>query len=111
MEITLLPFTYIKGVNLAMKYTGQIVVGAGFLLEYYLHMGYQRAWAYKILLEFVFKEGKLIETIDHSSMADKLRTEINEDPKGFMDKIRGNIGHYVDESFSLDFASKCWWLE
>jgi len=104
-------FHLYKGINLAMEYTGRIVAGADFLWNYYLHMGYQRAWAYEKLLEFSFEDGKLIETIDHSLMAAKLRTEIDEDPNEFMEKIRGDIFSYVDESFSFDFASKCWWLE
>lgn len=59
-----------------MKYTGKILIGKGFINKYYIHMGYQRAWAYEVLEKLIFYKGKLIETVDHSEMAKKLRLEL-----------------------------------
>jgi hypothetical protein len=99
-----------EGINLPLEYTGRIVAGTDFLPEYYIHMGYQRAWAYEKLVEFVFEKGKLVETIDHSLVAAQMREEIK-DPDGFWEQLHDNIPRYVDDSFSLDFAVKAWWLE
>jgi len=100
-------FHLYEGVNLEMEYTGRIAAGTDFLPEYYIHMGYQRAWAYKELVEFVFEKGKLVETIDHSLMAANIREEINKDSNLLWETIHGNIGRYVDGNFCLDFATKC----
>ena len=45
-----------KELNMLIPYTGKILLGDGFMHEYYIHMGFQRAWAYKKLIEFVFDE-------------------------------------------------------
>lgn len=98
-----------KGVNIKIQYTGKIVVGKDFLHEYYIHMGYQRAWAYKELKEFVFEEGKLLNVIDHSKVVKELRKQINEDPD-FWHKLHDNIPMFVGNSFDLSLATKAWWI-
>lgn len=99
-----------KKINLPIEYTGKILVGAGFVQEYYIHMGFQRAWAYKTLKEFVFKKGILLETIDHSKIAQKVRREIAEDPDKFQKYLYGNSLLFVEESFSTDTNTKAWWI-
>ncbi|MBR0342452.1 MAG: hypothetical protein IJH64_09495 [Oscillospiraceae bacterium] len=96
--------------NMKMDYTGKIVLGKGFLDEFYIHMGFQRPWAYKDLKEFDFKDGKLISVTDHSAFAEKLREKIREDPEGFDHTLRRTIPTFIDESFSLDAAIKAWWI-
>lgn len=99
-----------RGVNISIPYTGKIVVGKDFLQEYYIHMGYQRAWAYEVLKEFVFEDGKLVETIDHSEVAEGLRKQIKEDPD-FWEKLHSNIPLFVGGSFDLSLATKAWWIK
>ena len=60
-----------KNINIFMEYTGKILIGKDFINEYYIHMGYQRAWVYEVLEEVIFDKGKLIKTVDHSEMAKK----------------------------------------
>ena len=98
-----------KGVNIKMSYTGKIVVGKDFMQEYYIHMGYQRAWAYKELKEFVFEDGSLLDIIDHSAMAEELRKQIKEDPD-FWHKLHNNIPMFIDNCFDLSLATKAWWV-
>ncbi len=99
-----------KGINIKINYTGKIVVGKDFLSDYYIHMGYQRAWAYETLKELVFEEGALVEVIDHSAMADMLRAKIQEDPEfGF--KLHSNIPQFVEDSFDLSLKTKVWWIK
>ena len=58
-----------KNVNLSIPYTGKILLGDGFMREYYIHMGFQRAWAYEKIIELVFEEGVLLECNDLSHIA------------------------------------------
>lgn len=106
-----------KDVQIPMKYTGKILVGKDFLREYYIHMGYQRAWAYQTLVEFIFEDGILLDTIDHSQMAEKLREEMKKTgkppyteldiPSFFKDSSSQD---FVKDSFSLDIDVKAWWM-
>ncbi len=99
-------WTY-DNVNLLIPYNGKILLGDKFLRDYYIHMGYQQAFAYEILIEFVFENGKLIETIDHSEMVKKMRESMD------LDELidRKNVTKFINDSFSLDYKTKAWWLE
>lgn len=99
-----------NNINLRMSYTGKVLLGDEFMSSYYIHMGYQRAWSYKVLKEFVFQNGKLIEIIDHSDIAAKIRKEIDKDPE-FFSKLSENIIDFISTSFSLDYSDKAWWLK
>ncbi len=98
-----------KGLNIKMDYTGKILVGDKFMREYYIHMGFQRAWAYEKLLELVFVEGNLIEKNDQSQVAADLREKISNDSE-FHEKMRMDISKFVEDSFSIDYGTKAWWL-
>lgn len=102
-------YSYVyEDVDMLMDYTGKIVIGCGFLDEYYIHMGFQRAWAYETVLELVFENGSLIKEIDHSENVRKIREDI--EAKKFEAK-ESNIHHFVHKSFSLSLKDKAWWIE
>lgn len=67
-----------QNLNIKLPYTGKILVGRDFLDEYYIHMGHQRAFAYKTLVELVFEGGTLVQTNDQSQVAEALRQCIKE---------------------------------
>lgn len=99
-----------KDVNLQIPYTGRILLGDGFMREYYIHMGFQRGWAYKKLIELVFEEGVLLECNDLSHIAKAQREAIKAKGENPRYPDDGNIPKFVDESFSLDYADKAWWI-
>ena len=67
-----------KNLHRKMPFSGKIAVGCNFLWEYYIHGGYQRAWAYETLLEFEFSQGRLICVKDHSEMGKQIREQKKE---------------------------------
>ena len=100
-----------KDVNMPIPYTGKILLGDGFMQEYYIHMGFQRGWAYKKLIELVFEEGILLECNDLSHIAKAQREAM---AQGNINPRRpggDNIPKFVEDSFSLDYADKAWWME
>lgn len=99
-----------RNLNIFMEYTGKILIGKGFINKYYIHMGYQRAWAYEVLEELVFDNGKLVRTVDHSEMAKKLRKEL-ENKAGEIKEESYNIPVFVEKSFSLEMKDKAWWIK
>ena len=111
-----------ENINLFLEYTGKILMGKGFLNQYYIHMGYQRAWAYETLKELVFENGKLAEMVDHSEIARKLRDKIEKEQENKIEKkeinkvknakeITNRIRTFVEESFSLEIKDKAWWID
>ena len=95
-----------KNLKLPMKYTGKILLGNDFISRYYIHMGYQRSWAYKHLYEFEFKDGKLINRIDLSDTAAKQRAILDASDIDPRYPDGGDIFKFVEDSFSLDYSVK-----
>jgi hypothetical protein len=97
-----------KNLNIKMNFSGKLLVGNGFISKYYIHMGFQRAWAYEVLTELVFDKGNLTEINDHSEMAASLRESIGKGrsfPPSF-----APTKEFVSDSFSLKYGDKAWWL-
>lgn len=100
-----------RDINMLIPYSGRILLGNEFMDEYYIHMGFQRGWAYRKLIELVFEEGILMECNDISYIAEEKREAIKQ---GNIDlRLLGNenISKFVEDSFSLDYADKAWWIE
>lgn len=98
-----------RGLHIRVPYTGKILVGDGFISKYYIHMGFQRAWSYKELVELVFEDGYLIEINDQSHIAAALRKDIDENFKN-NENCKRDITRFVVDSFSLSYETKAWWL-
>ncbi len=100
-----------KDINMPIPYTGKILLGDGFMREYYIHMGFQRGWAYKKLIELVFEEGILLECNDLSHIAKAQRESMKQEKVNPRRPDGENIPKFVEDSFSLDYADKAWWME
>ena len=100
-----------RDVNLSIPYTGKILLGDGFIREYYIHMGFQRAWAYEKLIELVFEEGILLECNDYSHIAKQQREIMKEQGVNPQSPKISDLEKFVEDSFSLDYSDKAWWLE
>lgn len=96
-----------KDLNIPIDYTGKILVGDKFIHKYYIHMGYQRAWAYEILIELCFKKGKLVNEIDQSKKSEELREKF--DRGEIKENSLISIKNFVKECFSLKYSDKVWW--
>jgi hypothetical protein len=99
-----------ENINRLVAYTGKIVLGKEFIDKYYIHMGYQWPWAYKKLIEFDFKAGKLEKVVDHSKVAAYLRQKIDDNPEKYKESLYGNDAQFVEECFSTDLDIKAWWI-
>ncbi len=86
------------GLNHLIRYNGRILIGKGFMYEYYIHMGYQNPWGYEVLTELVFENGQLVKTTDQTENAKIIRDRLKE--KGTV------FANDVDLS-DLDL----WWLK
>ena len=98
-----------RNVHLQIPYTGKILLGSEFIQSYYIHMGFQRAWAYETLLELVFDEGLLMECNDLSHMAKEYREYMSEMKLNHRNPEKKDSKCFVEESFSMDYSDKVWW--
>ena len=95
--------------NMEIPYTGKILVGEGFLSDYYIHMGRQRPWAWEKLTELLFLDGRLIEVNDQSAIAAKIREKIQSCIESENRSSRWRLG-LVDVSPLLDQEIDAWWV-
>ncbi len=65
-----------ENLNLEIPFSGKLLIASDFINEMYVHMGFQRAIAFKKVIELKFKEGKLISTKDISSEMKKKREKM-----------------------------------
>ena len=100
-----------RDVNMLIPYTGKILLGNGFMNEYYIHMGFQQGWAYENLIELSFEKGVLSECNDLSHIAKAQRKIIDLQKEDPLYPDGGNIPQFVEDSFSLDYINKVWWLK
>jgi hypothetical protein len=66
-----------QDLNLVLNYSGKIKIAKDFIQEMYVHMGFQRASAFKTVLELDFKDGNLIQVND---LSDKMKKHRKKDP-------------------------------
>ena len=88
--------------NFPMNYSGGIVIGAGFVDKYYIHMGYQQVYAYEKVVELIFERGQLMEVIDHSDKVAQIRLSISEKHEGQKNQMFEDIPKF----FSLGYDEK-----
>lgn len=85
-----------RNVNLRVPFTGKLRIAKDFIWDHYVHMGFQKASAFKVVLDLSFKDGKLQNINDISAEAEKRRGEFKQRYGA------GNIPQGIDEAFSLD---------
>jgi hypothetical protein len=78
-ELIRFQYSY-ENLNLEIPFSGKLHIATDFIDEMYVHMGFQRAFAFKKVFELQFKEGKLISTKDISSQMEKKRKKKKNEP-------------------------------
>jgi hypothetical protein len=93
-----------KQLNLALNFTGTILIAKDFIEERYVHMGFQKPTSYRKVIELKFDNGALVSSIDKSEAVTR-RREIH--PKDGLapsiDSTEEELKEFIDKSFSLDY--------
>ncbi len=89
-----------RGLNLSISYTGKIRLGNHLVPGLYVHMGFQKPTAFKVVLDFTLKEGRWVGCMDRSDEV--------EDQRGAFKKhyMSGDLRQTIHEAFSLDMDLK-----
>lgn len=101
---TCLGHRFYKNLDLKINYTGKILIGDEFIQEYYIHMDTQCAWAYKVLIELVFENGKLTEKNDKSHLAAELREMLRK--KADKNLTREETEYYMNILRSINYGGQ-----
>jgi hypothetical protein len=85
--------------NLAVMipFTGQLRLAKDFIEELYIHMGYQKATAFKTVLDITLEGGQVVEINDRSQEIEKKRGAFKKQYES------GNVIEGIEEAFRLDF--------
>lgn len=87
-----------KNLKLIISFTGVIRIAKDFIEEYYVHMGFQKAIAYKTVLDVKIENGKIVEVKNRSAEIEEKRKEF----KKLYESVE--LGEAIAEAFSLDFG-------
>lgn len=97
-----------RDLDLTLDYDGGLIIGAGFLPEYYVHLGFQRPHCFSTVKELRFVGGLLVDHSDHSAAmqlwrdglkpSKELPPEFVFDDADFQERVR--------QAFSLTYPDK-----
>lgn len=83
------------GLGLEVAFDGGLLAGRDFIQALYAHMGFHPAWKFRIVHQFNFENGVLLQETDRSAEAERFRKKVAKNPN----LARTSIG----ETFALDF--------
>ncbi|MHC4661293.1 MAG: hypothetical protein ACYS8W_06350 [Planctomycetota bacterium] len=86
-----------RKINLRIPFTGKMRLARDFIEELYVHMGFQKASAYRTVFDLTFEDGRLVAENDRSDEIEKKRGEFQ---KRYHDSH--DIAAAIEEAFSLD---------
>ncbi len=91
----------ITGCDLAVPFTGTLLVGLDLVPETYVHMGFHPAWRYRTVWEFAVDQGAVSAAIDRSDAAAAAREGILTGERADPDRAPSRKG-WIRRAFSLD---------
>lgn len=98
-----------QDVALPVAYSGGLVVAAGFLREFYVHMGFHRPHCYETVKELIFEDGLLVDLRDHSTRMAAARDMVRAERKVLASDravSKTDIEAFVRDAFSLRYEDK-----
>jgi hypothetical protein len=92
-----------EGLMEVVPFSGGLLLGADFIRELYVHMGYHPAWKYREVHELIFDKGRVVKEADRSAEMAEFRGMV-QGPVGPTDpEDREGIERWVRQCFSLDY--------
>jgi len=93
-----------SGLEIDVAFSGGLLVARDFIQEMYVHMGFQKPYAYERVIEMMFRNGQLVGQIDHSDRMAFIRQEVisgeERKPGSFN---RDEMKDWIEWTFSLDY--------
>jgi hypothetical protein len=100
-----LPHYGYAGLKRPVDFTGGFLLGRDFVREMYVHMGFHPGYAYRIVKEILFDEGRVLEQIDRSDEMAEIR-EAMLAKTGPLTGGMGPVAAWVQQRFSLRYTAR-----
>ncbi len=81
-----------EGVNFPIDYSGGIIIGRGFVKEFYDILGFYKPHCFEDVLELIFEKGKLVNKVVHDEYMGKAREIIRSSSQVY----KRSIGYFED---------------
>jgi hypothetical protein len=95
-------YSYVD-IDLKTKFTGSMLLAKDLIESMYVHMGFQRPWAYETVLELQIEDGDIISVSDLSEKMEEMRI-MERDRDAQPDSVDGeDLRKWIDKTFSLDY--------
>ena len=96
------PYVY-ENLKLKSKFTGKILLGKDFIDEMYVHMGFQSAESFRMVIELEVKDGDIInETNLSRTMAERRKSGLSK-PAQPSTKNDNDVMDWIEDRFSQDY--------
>ena len=93
-----------EGLRLKTKFTGSLMLGNDFIKSMYVHMGYQRAIAFRKILEIDVENGTITSVRDLSDEMEKRRLEDRD--KGARPAQHESTEEWISDTFSQEYTKE-----
>ncbi len=92
-----------KNLNLKTVFTGRVLLAKDFIDSMYVHMGFQRPMAFKIVLGLEIKKGEIVLFQDLSKqMEERRKKDLYKGAQPNSNSTK-DIENWIEKTFSLDF--------
>lgn len=91
-----------QGLSHPVPYDGGLLLGSGFLQEYYVHMGFHPAWKFERVQELIFEAGRLIHSADMSGEMATFRAKV--DTGEIKPDESGSLETWIEKTFTLGYG-------
>jgi hypothetical protein len=90
--------------TIEIRYSGGLLLGADFIQELYVHLGFHPAWKYRRVHELLFEAGMLTKAVDRSEFMSQVRERMG--PKPLRPENPGDrkeIERWIEKTFTQDY--------
>jgi hypothetical protein len=95
---------FYKDPGIEIPYSGGFLLGADFLREFYVHMGFHPAWKYRRVHELLFESGRLTKAVDRTDLMEQVRERMATKPlRPENPRDRKEMEQWIGKTFSQDY--------
>lgn len=91
------------GLDVAIPFSGGLLLGADFIRSLYVHMGFHPAWKFCSVVEVLLDEGRVTEWHDRSIDVERIRHAIESGESPEPDR-RKDMHSWIERTFTLDYG-------
>jgi hypothetical protein len=93
-----------SGLLEVVPFSGGLLLGAAFLWDLYVHMGFHPAWKFREVHELIFERGRVVKAADRSAEMAEFRERLANRPLEPSDpENQEEIERWVERCFSLKY--------